>query len=107
MSSEIFKLIRNTIYTYIVDIENTGRTWSDMEISRQICGVLGYQQNENLMVQYGMQNWSFCINALQHLKGKWGGEMDSFYADLQLRVEQYQQNPPDADWTPVRLKTSG
>lgn len=52
MSSEIFKLIRNTIYTYIVDIENTGRTWSDMEISRQICGVLGYQQNENLMVQY-------------------------------------------------------
>lgn len=51
-SNLIFKLIRNTIYTYIVDIENTGRTWSDMEISRQICGVLGYQQNENLMVQY-------------------------------------------------------
>lgn len=60
--------------------------------------------HQNLMAEYRKQNWQFCINALQHLQGKWNGEMDSFYDDLAARIMQYQSDPPGSDWNPNRLK---
>jgi hypothetical protein len=38
------------------------------------------------------------------LRSKWNGELDSFYSDLLLRVQAHKQNPPDADWTGIRVK---
>lgn len=57
-----------------------------------------------LIKNYGQQNWTFCQQALEHLVGKWGGELDSFYQDLDSRIQSYIKNTPDSDWTPVILK---
>lgn len=52
----------------------------------------------DLITQYRAQNWEFCKLAIQVLKGKWGGEVDSFYNDLESRVTEHEANPPGADW---------
>jgi hypothetical protein len=36
--------------------------------------------------------------------GKWNGELDTFYSDLLLRVQDHQQNPPADNWTGIRVK---
>ena len=57
-----------------------------------------------LMENYRKQNWSFCTQALEHLMGAWGGEVDSFYVDLQNRINQYQEAPPGKDWDATVLR---
>ena len=52
----------------------------------------------DLIQQYRAQNWEFCKLAIEVLRGKWGGEVDSFYTDLLQRVQDLQNNPPGADW---------
>lgn len=62
------------------------------------------QLHAELIDNFGKQNWTFCRDALEHLIGKWGGEVDSFYQDLNARVEHLQTNPPGPDWSPAILK---
>ena len=57
--------------------------------------------HENLMINYGRQNWNYCEQALEHLQGKWNQEMDSFYQDLQERVQSRKPHGVDPAWTPV------
>ena len=57
-----------------------------------------------LISNYGQQNWSFCLDAIEHLLGKWGGEVDSFYHDLHGRIQQHIRTPPGQDWTPFIQK---
>ena len=57
-----------------------------------------------LIQNYKVMNWDFCTQALEHLQGCWGGEVDSFYADLAARVNQHIQTPPGPDWNPDILK---
>lgn len=59
----------------------------------------------DLMTQYRSKNWSFCIEAIQSLQGRWNGELDSFYQDLLERVNHYLADPPDADWTGCRTRS--
>lgn len=57
-----------------------------------------------LIMNYRKQNWQFCSDAIEHLLGKWGGEMDSFYQDFSRRVEKFKIDPPGSDWNPDILK---
>jgi len=57
--------------------------------------------HENLMINYGRQNWSYCEQAIEHLRGKWQGELDSFYDDLLSRIDSLKGNDPNTDWTPI------
>ena len=61
-------------------------------------------QHEHLIINYRLRNWQDCLKGIDQLTGKWRGELDTFYADLCSRVENYIKNPPDADWSPVILK---
>lgn len=54
-----------------------------------------------LIENYGKQNWNFCLQALEHLMGRWNGEIDSFYQNLLDRVQQYQISDPGPDWIPA------
>lgn len=63
------------------------------------------KMHHDMMDQFRQQRWAFCLQALQQLKGRWSGEVDSFYSDLEGRIKHLQQNPPDQTWTPVRVKT--
>lgn len=63
--------------------------------------------HSDLISQYQQQNWSFCTEALQHLKGRWNGDLDSFYCDLERRINVLACDPPGADWTWIRAQPGG
>lgn len=57
--------------------------------------------HENLMINYGRQNWNYCEQALEHLRGRWNRELDSFYQDLSQRIESRKPHGVDPAWSPV------
>ena len=54
-----------------------------------------------LIQSYGQRNWNQCEQAIEQLVGKWGGEVDSFYQDLQTRINRLKTLNLTEDWTPV------
>jgi hypothetical protein len=61
--------------------------------------------HQDILQNYRIQNWTYCEHAIEGMRGKWAGVLDSFYDDLLSRVKQYQEQPPAADWDGVRIKT--
>jgi hypothetical protein len=62
--------------------------------------------HNTMMLEYRRRNWNYCVQALEHLVGKWGGELDSFYEELSNRISQLQEaNLPD-DWTGIVINTT-
>ena len=57
-----------------------------------------------LMSNYGKKNWNFCEQAIEHLRGRWNGELDSFYDDLIGRINQFKERDPGPDWSPVIVR---
>ena len=55
----------------------------------------------NLIANYGQRNWNYCEQAIEQLQGRWGGDMDSFYTELKMRIDRLKtMNLTDA-WSPV------
>lgn len=54
--------------------------------------------HKNLIKNYRLRNWKYCKDALEHLVGKWRGEIDSFYTVLEQRVDQYRETDPGPEW---------
>lgn len=61
-------------------------------------------QHEHLIINYQLRNWADCQTGISQLLGKWRGELDSYYSDLQRRITEYINNPPSPDWTHIILK---
>jgi len=59
----------------------------------------------NLLVEYRRRNWNFCEQALEHLTGYWGGELNSFYDSIKSRINEYVVNEPSDAWTGVVEKS--
>jgi len=59
----------------------------------------------DLIQSYGQREWSQCEQAIEQLMGKWGGEVDSFYTDLQSRIALLKTMDLPDTWTPVIPKT--
>ena len=57
--------------------------------------------HQNLIKNYRLRNWSYCAQAISHLKGRWSGELDSFYQTLQDRIDNYASNDPGSEWTGI------
>ena len=58
-----------------------------------------------LIENYAKKNWDYCEQAIEQLMGKWGGELDSYYADLLSRIQRLKPLNLDDSWTPVITKT--
>jgi hypothetical protein len=58
----------------------------------------------NLIKNYSLKNWSYCEQAMEHLTGKWGGEVDTFYAELKTRIDRLKTMDLDDSWSPVIAK---
>ena len=58
-------------------------------------------QHRDLMINYGLRDWNSCLTALKELRGKWRGELDTFYQDLESRVQSHIIMPPPPDWSPI------
>jgi hypothetical protein len=52
----------------------------------------------NLVKYYREQQWNFCEQAITALMGKWNGELDSFYSNLQLRIDKLKSTRVDKSW---------
>jgi hypothetical protein len=59
----------------------------------------------NLIESYAKKNWNYCEQAIEHLMGKWGGEIDTFYQDLKKRIDSLKTQELDDSWTPIITKT--
>ena len=62
--------------------------------------------HRELMENYRKKNWNFCEQALEHLSGKWNGELDSFYGDLNSRIQKFKMQDPGDTWDGIIDKTS-
>ena len=53
----------------------------------------------NFIKNFKLRNWKYCEDALEHLTGRWNGELDTFYKDIANRISQHKQqelnNAPD------------
>ena len=54
--------------------------------------------HHNLMKNFRLKNWTYCNQALEHLRGKWSGQVDSFYNELSDRIHHLQSQDLDQDW---------
>lgn len=54
--------------------------------------------HNNLMKNYRLKNWSYCEQALEHLQGKWRGQLDSFYQSLSQRISDLREQKLDPQW---------
>jgi hypothetical protein len=52
---------------------------------------------------YQKGNFTFCEQALEHLVGKWGGEIDSYYQIMSDRICKYKEQD-NKDWDPILYK---
>jgi hypothetical protein len=59
------------------------------------------EMHQKLMENYERRNWLYCHQAIQSLKGKWHGELDSFYDHLQARINELEQQDLAENWSPV------
>lgn len=57
--------------------------------------------HQNLVKNYYLRNWNYCEQAIEQLLGKWNGEVDSFYTDMDVRVKAYKNQDPGTEWTGI------
>lgn len=57
--------------------------------------------HNNTMRNYRLKNWKYCEDALEHLMGRWNGELDTFYSELGTRIAKLKTQDLDENWTGV------
>jgi hypothetical protein len=87
---------------YFKDIEKTSTAFCALEnvpIQDMIQADKFLNLHASLMENYYKRNWNYCEQAIEHLSGRWNGEVDTFYQNLLERVLAYKDNEPGPDWT--------
>ena len=54
--------------------------------------------HENLLINYRKKDWNYCTQALEHLEGFWGHDLDTFYSSIKARIADYSEHDPDLGW---------
>lgn len=62
--------------------------------------------HENLLVNYRKRDWNYCTQALEHLIGYWGADMDSYYTSLNQRIAKYIEQDPGESFDGIIEKTA-
>jgi len=57
-----------------------------------------------LIENYARRDWTSCEQNMEQLIGKWGGEVDTFYKELQARITLLKTQDLDDSWTPIIAK---
>jgi hypothetical protein len=60
----------------------------------------------DLIEQYRLRNWDFCIKAIEKLLGCWNNELDTFYIELGKRIGELMQSPPGDNWDGALVRSS-
>lgn len=62
--------------------------------------------HNQMLIEYRKQNFKYCEDALEHLTGKWGGDLDSFYEEFGKRIQTLKKEKLGKDWTGIVINTS-
>jgi hypothetical protein len=62
--------------------------------------------HSNLLSEYRKRNWKYCEDAIEHLKGKWNGDLDTFYTVLTERIQDLKTQSLDSTWTGVIVRSA-
>lgn len=92
---------------YFSDIEQTRVAYCLIEtvpIAEMIRIDKNIELHNNLLRNYVLKNWNYCIDAIEHLKGRWNGELDSFYDSVVSRVSQYRDSDPGESWDGIIVR---
>jgi hypothetical protein len=54
--------------------------------------------HDHLIKEYKKKNWEYCRCAIKELRGRWNGELDTFYDDLERRIDQFALMSLDDSW---------
>ena len=60
--------------------------------------------HNNLVRNYGLKNWNYCIDAVEHLRGRWNGELDSFYDSVLDRISELRDKELSDDWDGIIVR---
>lgn len=53
--------------------------------------------HNTMILEYRKGNWNYCHQAMEHLRGKWAGQLDSFYDIFEARITVLESSGvPDA-----------
>ena len=91
---DTFSVPDGSIHTVCCVVENIPIT--ELENTQNL-----KELHANLIKNYALKNWNYCEQAIEHLMGKWGGEVDSFYAELNTRISRLKTQDLDDSWSPV------
>ena len=50
------------------------------------------------------RRFNFCEHAMEHLRGKWKGTLDSFYEEFGTRINNLKESQLDENWSGVIYK---
>ena len=107
------KNIREVSDKYVVLEMDVFRTSDQQELTSAFCLIENVPIHElsevdryrdlhqQLIKNYRAANWKFCEDALEHLQGRWNGEVDSFYSVISQRIQQHKQSPDPKHWDPA------
>lgn len=62
--------------------------------------------HNNMMLEYRKRNWNYCEHAIEHLLGRWKGELDSFYESLADRLTELKESKLPDNWTGIIVSTN-
>lgn len=54
--------------------------------------------------EYRARRFTFCVNAMEHLRGKWSGTLDSFYDEFGARIKKLTEEELPENWSSVIYK---
>jgi len=57
--------------------------------------------HEALIKNYQQRNWAYCQTLIEQLIDAWNSEMNSFYDEIQGRLDRLILENPGEEWTPV------
>ncbi len=58
--------------------------------------------HNQLIEHYKQQDWDSCQTKIDQLMGRWEGELDTFYMELQRRINS--NSSKQANWTPTIVR---
>lgn len=59
------------------------------------------RMHHDMMHFYRTQQWKECRDILNFLRGSWNGEVDTFYNELELRLNSIENSSITAEWDGV------
>jgi hypothetical protein len=57
--------------------------------------------HNTMWTEYRARRFSFCEQAMEHLRGKWKGTLDSFYDEFSQRIKTLENSSLDENWTGI------